>query len=260
MLYDDLLCDPTTPSHIEIYAVYGDNPGGNMDTGLQQCIDAVVDNAECISETGRKVFTYREANGLCSCESMDNCANNVQYWTAASFYNKVYEVDAGYCVNQDCAGYWSDCTSACELGTARTWIETVAQEGTGNACPDAADAVDCADNEDDCAYPTCAGYSSCVTGFTIKADLTGTCASSTCQDSDCCDANPTCADGYSSCGTGFTVKNPLPTDACASSACVDSECCDANPTCADTNGDMNGDNIKNVVDVIILIEEIINSE
>ena len=38
-------------------------------------------------------------------------------------------------VNKDCAGTWSPCTEACEAANDRSWIETVAQSGTGAACP-----------------------------------------------------------------------------------------------------------------------------
>ena len=47
---------------------------------------------------------------------------------------------AMYIVNPDtdCAGAWSACTSACELGADRVWTETTAQGGAGAACPTAA--------------------------------------------------------------------------------------------------------------------------
>lgn len=48
----------------------------------------------------------------------------------------------------DCAGYFSDCTAACERAALRIWTERVAQRGHGSACPTA---QDCAAGEGDCA-------------------------------------------------------------------------------------------------------------
>jgi hypothetical protein len=49
--------------------------------------------------------------------------------------------------NVDCAGTWSACSTDCEPAADRTWTETTAQAGTGDACPEA---VDCADGDDVC--------------------------------------------------------------------------------------------------------------
>jgi hypothetical protein len=36
---------------------------------------------------------------------------------------------------RDCDGWWSPCTAACEMASARIWTETQEQYGTGAACP-----------------------------------------------------------------------------------------------------------------------------
>ena len=41
--------------------------------------------------------------------------------------------------DQDCVGSFSACTSACETASQRTWDETQAQSGDGEACPAADD-------------------------------------------------------------------------------------------------------------------------
>ena len=81
--------------------------------------------------------------------------------------------------------------------------------------------------------PTCTGFSSCVGGTTHLKTLPGdvTCATATCQTSECCTANPTCT-GFSSCVGGTTHLKTLPGDVtCATATCQTSECCTANPTC-----------------------------
>jgi len=47
----------------------------------------------------------------------------------------------------NCAGSWSECTADCEVASARTWTETTAQTGDGEACPAAAD---CEPGDNDC--------------------------------------------------------------------------------------------------------------
>ena len=74
--------------------------------------------------------------------------------------------------NVDCAGTWSDCTSACE----REWTETAAQSGDGEACPDA---PDCSPGEGDCpgrgsSGGGSSGGGSYDSGFTWKHILGGT--------------------------------------------------------------------------------------
>jgi len=75
--------------------------------------------------------------------------------------------------------------------------------------------------------PTCTGFSSCVGGTTHLKTLPGdvTCATATCQTSECCTANPTCT-GFSSCSSTHQLKT-LPGDVtCATATCVSNECCD----------------------------------
>ena len=71
----------------------------------------------------------------------------------------------------DCAGTWSACTAACELASARTWTESTAQAGAGDACP--TDAADCAHNEGECAM-TCADFSCDAPGTEQIADAANT--------------------------------------------------------------------------------------
>jgi len=61
--------------------------------------------------------------------------------------------------DEDCAGDWSDCTAACELGVERTWIQTLAPAGEGAACPTVA--PDCEGGEDACPE--------CTEGFTVTS-------------------------------------------------------------------------------------------
>ena len=57
----------------------------------------------------------------------------------------------------DCEGSWSECTSACEMADSdsgyaeRSWTETVAQEGSGAACPAA---TSCTNGEGACEITT----------------------------------------------------------------------------------------------------------
>ena len=77
--------------------------------------------------------------------------------------------------NNSCAGTWSACTSTCD----RTWSESVAQSGSGAACPAA---TACAPGEDDC--PLCdngqqlnAQGTACVECPEGTAGQRGTCTS-----------------------------------------------------------------------------------
>ena len=103
---------------------------------------------------------------------------------------------AGYsgidCTDADCVGEWSACTAACELGTARTWSQTIAQSGTGTACPAAADA-DCQPGEGDCP-------SDC-TGLTPPSNGSMGSCSATLAHGATCDYE---------CGTGFTPEGSQP--------------------------------------------------
>eukprot|EP01043_Picozoa_sp_COSAG02_P065963 COSAG02_NODE_10117_length_2017_cov_2.911366_2_plen_445_part_01 len=51
------------------------------------------------------------------------------------------------CPDADCFGTWSSCTSVCEVASARSWTEIVAQRGAGAAC---LAAINCQYGEDDC--------------------------------------------------------------------------------------------------------------
>jgi hypothetical protein len=44
--------------------------------------------------------------------------------------------------NINCAGKWTDCTSACETAAQRTWVEAVSPSGHGAPCPVVADACE----------------------------------------------------------------------------------------------------------------------
>jgi hypothetical protein len=55
----------------------------------------------------------------------------------------------------DCAGEWSDCTSACEDAASRTWTETAAQLGAGAACEAASD---CMPGDGGCPLPEPIAY------------------------------------------------------------------------------------------------------
>eukprot|EP01043_Picozoa_sp_COSAG02_P052454 COSAG02_NODE_5654_length_4149_cov_2.412099_2_plen_326_part_00 len=47
----------------------------------------------------------------------------------------------------NCSGFWSACTSSCEVANDRTWTENTAQSGSGEACPIASD---CGPGEGSC--------------------------------------------------------------------------------------------------------------
>eukprot|EP01047_Picozoa_sp_COSAG01_P062134 COSAG01_NODE_7858_length_3024_cov_1.660171_1_plen_774_part_00 len=54
----------------------------------------------------------------------------------------------------DCAGYWSNCTAACEPAMSRIWMQTMAPSGMGIACPSphfiGSDRTDCVPDEGNC--------------------------------------------------------------------------------------------------------------
>ena len=78
------------------------------------------------------------------------------------------------CPDTDCAGSWSDCTTACEAAADRTWSQLEWQSGNGAACPLA---TSCGNGDDGCvtAYfvnpaPTTAG--TVTAELTVNAELT----------------------------------------------------------------------------------------
>ena len=109
------------------------------------------------------------------------------------------------------------------------------------------------------AYPTCAGFgSSCGATKHLKSSPGSiTCASSTCEISECCNPNPTCNDfnrpvddtsndndndqggsddsASSRCDNGFHMKNNL-AFICESNICSASECCELNVCVCPTAG------------------------
>jgi hypothetical protein len=50
--------------------------------------------------------------------------------------------------DKNCEGFWTACTSLCETGDVRTWTETQAQSGNGDACP--MNAPDCQPGDGSC--------------------------------------------------------------------------------------------------------------
>ena len=78
---------------------------------------------------------------------------------------------------------------------------------------------------------TCSSFnsSSCLPGTHLGNNPTKVCAGAECQSSDCCVANPTCAN-FSGCTNGAThVGNPA--KVCAGETCTSGECCVNNPKC-----------------------------
>jgi hypothetical protein len=85
-------------------------------------------------------------------------------------HTNAYICEAASCTpipDVPCAGTWSACTAACEAADARTWDETTAQSGTGDACPAAAA---CAADDGGCVAVPCAGTWSACTAACEAAD------------------------------------------------------------------------------------------
>merc|ERR1740124_2105143 len=150
-----------------------------------------------------------------------NAGSHVRYPRPANRANEVCKL----CKTTTCSSGWTKDVNAAAVRCAGT-------------CGGRANDLCCNAN------PTCNNidggdttFSSCVVGTnTIKAVLTGTCATDTCLASDCCDANPTCnnIDGgdtvFSSCVEGTNTIKSVLTGTCATGTCAASDCCDATAT------------------------------
>eukprot|EP00494_Astrolonche_serrata_P032391 UN32660 len=72
------------------------------------------------------------------------------YTTEQFNYVMKVMIDARDPGSQDCAGYWSACTSACEPNEVRTWYTITMPIGDGTPCPESGTAEDCTAGVGEC--------------------------------------------------------------------------------------------------------------
>lgn len=100
----------------------------------------------------------------------------------------------------------SECTTACETGSERTWVETQAQSGNGAACPTTA--ADCADGDGTCTTTStgtttdtdCAGsWSACTADCETASERTWTETAAQSGNGAACPDATDCANGDGEC-------------------------------------------------------------
>jgi hypothetical protein len=166
------------------------------------------------------------------CELDDGWVDNPA-WDTEECYALTCE--QGDCCLRSCGGY-NGCTGADEA--VKENPETVTcpstqQWGEAGATPNGNPRT-CTDN--DCCQRTCALYNSCEAGFHLKDDPgtvnCGFTLADTCNDSHCCEANPTCSVTNDACPVGYHFLNTSNPPQCATGVCDDTDCCGINQNCA----------------------------
>ena len=107
-------------------------PAASCKTGRDACL-AAVSNVDCSGQWSACTTACETAGGRIWAESVPQSGSG-----AACPLPSVCQPGDDACpANTDCAGSFAACTSTCEAGGARIWTESVAQSGTGAACPSA---------------------------------------------------------------------------------------------------------------------------
>jgi hypothetical protein len=219
---DTFVCEDCPPGVIS-------KATGDLATGVDtDCnIDCVGSWSACTADCSDATYTITTAK---SGQGADCVAADTDTRPCAS--------DEGDCIVTDCAGSWSACTAACELANAppgrpwrgRQWTETVAQSGTGQACPSA---TDCVHNENACVMdPNTCGIFTC-SDIEISAlnDEVGY------QRSDCCTpitcSTITCSDIETSAADDVEIVDRVGSNCCTPITCSTITCSDIETSAAD---------------------------
>ena len=168
-------------------------------------------DGERVDATGIQIYLFARATGNAGEWQFDR---GVEDGFAGHTY--AYICEAASCTpipDVNCAGTWSACTAACEAADARTWTETTAQSGTGDACPAA---TACAADEGDCVAVPCAGTWSACTAACEAADArTWTETTAPLAGGDACPAATACAAGDDACPAAASDSAPAPSTSAA---------------------------------------------
>ena len=278
-------CSPRTTCGAGTYASSGSASANTVCSTCSSCGGGTYESSRCTSTSNRQCKTCSTCSASQYEISACTASSNRQCATCQTCGSETYS-------NGGCSGSTNRICSAC-LSCSSSQYETSACTATANrqcatcqtcglgtyssggctgtenrqcstclTCSAAEyETVACTatSNRQCVAYPTCAGFgSSCGATKHLKSSPGSiTCASSTCEISECCNPNPTCNDfnrpvddtsndndndqggsddsASSRCDNGFHMKNNL-AFICESNICSASECCELNVCVCPTAG------------------------